>query len=50
MARGSGAAPLARRPVAVVAVLYAALVFPFAGSYGLMADELYFRMLGDDPR
>ncbi|MCX2947094.1 glycosyltransferase family 39 protein [Lentzea sp. NEAU-D7] len=49
-ARTGLAVPLARRPVAVVAVLYAALVFPFAGNYGLSADELYFRMLGDDPR
>lgn len=49
-ARTGLAVPLARRPVAVVAVLYAALVFPLAGNYGLTADELYFRMLGDDPR
>jgi 4-amino-4-deoxy-L-arabinose transferase-like glycosyltransferase len=49
-ARTGMAVPLARRPVAVVAVLYAALVFSFAGGYGLMVDELYFRMLGDDPR
>lgn len=49
-ARTGLAVPLARRPVAVVAVLYAALVLPFAGRYGLMVDELYFRMLGDEPR
>ncbi|WP_439657391.1 ArnT family glycosyltransferase [Lentzea sp. HUAS TT2] len=49
-ARTGLAVPLARRPVAVVAALYAALVFPLAGNYGLTADELYFRMLGDDPR
>ncbi|NKE60130.1 glycosyltransferase family 39 protein [Lentzea sp. PSKA42] len=49
-ARTGRAVPLARRPVAVIAVLYAALVFPFAGNYGLSADELYFRLLGDDPR
>ncbi|MCP2242213.1 ArnT family glycosyltransferase [Lentzea aerocolonigenes] len=48
--RAGTAAPLARGPVAVVAVLYAAVVLPFAGRYGLMVDELYFRMLGDEPR
>ncbi|MFD4638097.1 ArnT family glycosyltransferase [Lentzea sp. NPDC058436] len=51
MATRSGTAvPPAWRPVAVVAGLFAALVFPLAGNYGLTADELYFRMLGDDPR
>lgn len=49
-ARTGRAVPLARRPVAVVAMLYAALVFTFKGNYGLTADELYFRMLGDVPR
>ncbi|WP_229904451.1 ArnT family glycosyltransferase [Lentzea cavernae] len=49
-ARNGTAVPLARRPVAVVAGLFAVLVFPVAGNYGLTADELYFRMLGDSPR
>ncbi|USX54827.1 glycosyltransferase family 39 protein [Lentzea sp. HUAS12] len=48
--RGGTAVAPAWHPVAVVAGLFAALVFPFAGNYGLTADELYFRMLGDDPR
>ncbi|KOV83347.1 hypothetical protein ADL03_21185 [Nocardia sp. NRRL S-836] len=30
--------------------MYAALLLPFAGRYGLTADELYFRLLGDTPR
>ncbi|MDX8035392.1 glycosyltransferase family 39 protein [Lentzea sp. BCCO 10_0856] len=48
--RTGRAVPLARRPVAVVAALYAGLLFLLAGNYGLTADELYFRMLGDEPR
>src|SRR5688572_17665445 len=48
--RSGTAVPLARRPVAVVAALYAALMFSVAANYGLSADELYFRMLGDVPR
>ncbi|RAS67099.1 dolichyl-phosphate-mannose-protein mannosyltransferase [Lentzea atacamensis] len=51
MATRTGVAvPLARRPVAVVAALYAALMFAVAANYGLSADELYFRLLGDVPR
>jgi 4-amino-4-deoxy-L-arabinose transferase-like glycosyltransferase len=48
--RTGRAEPLARRPVAVISALFVVLVFPFAGNYGLSADELYFRMLGDEPR
>ncbi|SFR02292.1 Dolichyl-phosphate-mannose-protein mannosyltransferase [Lentzea waywayandensis] len=44
------AVPLARRPVAVIAAIQTALLFAVAGNYGLTADELYFRMLGDEPR
>ncbi|WP_438489084.1 ArnT family glycosyltransferase [Streptomyces sp. S186] len=40
------AAPVAWRPIAVVAAALAVLLFAFASEYGYHADELYFRLLG----
>lgn len=42
-------APIAWRPVGIVVAIVAAIQAVFLNSYGLSADELYFRMLGDRP-
>lgn len=42
-------APIAWRPVGIVVAVVSAIQAVFLNSYGLSADELYFRMLGDRP-
>ncbi|MET9225535.1 glycosyltransferase family 39 protein [Lentzea sp. NPDC003310] len=41
--------PIAWRPVGIVVAVVSAVQAVFLGAYGLSADELYFRMLGDRP-
>nr|QEO74903.1 hypothetical protein [uncultured bacterium] len=48
-ARTEVRAPVAWRPVGIVVAVASAIQAVFLNSYGLSADELYFRMLGDRP-
>jgi 4-amino-4-deoxy-L-arabinose transferase-like glycosyltransferase len=48
-ARTEVRAPITWRPVGVVVAVVSAIQAVFLNRYGLSADELYFRMLGDRP-